>query len=198
MSQYKIALIDHYDSFSFNVLDWLAEAGFAHTSIRRVMCDSVEEMAELKNKPLPTVFGPGPKSPRDLPLSVHLANSLMGVVPLFGVCLGHQIFGVASGAMIIKAQSPWHGKAALITYENDSPLFAGIESPAKFACYHSLVIERESLSPSWRPVGFNGDNEIMAMQRLGDGPAAWSVQFHPESFLSSQGLQIGVNWKKTI
>lgn len=194
LNQEKIALIDHYDSFSFNVLDWLIRGGFARSEVLHLWCDDELGLENLSQNPIPTVFGPGPNAPIDVPFSLKLAKGLTGRVPMLGICLGHQIFGHLAGATIKRAQNPWHGSQIEVKILTTDGLFAGLPPNFKVVCYNSLVIDPSRLGKEWTPMALNSNGEIMAMRRSAPGPITWSVQFHPESFLSEHGATILQNW----
>lgn len=195
----KIAFVDHYDSFSFNVLDCLMKAGISHREISHFYCDDLEGLAFLRVQKMPTVFGPGPHAPKDLPQSAALVKDLMAAqVPLFGVCLGHQIFGHVTGAKIVASKNPWHGSTIEAVITDKHCMFEGIETPLTVACYNSLVVEASTLGGQWNVTATNTDQEVMAMSHSDPKLLVWSVQFHPESFLSQRGEVILRNWFQKI
>ncbi|MCX6123976.1 MAG: aminodeoxychorismate/anthranilate synthase component II [Proteobacteria bacterium] len=196
--------IDHYDSFSFNVLDWLIRAGLLASEVLHIYHDDDRSMASIEKLHVPTVFGPGPKSPMDVPQSLGLATTLLGKVPLLGVCLGHQILGNLTPQGLIRenrtmrAHSPWHGTAVGMRVLSDQAIFAGHPKIFSAACYNSLVIDPALLAADWNVSAVNDFGEIMAMEWLGAGDLAWSVQFHPESFLTESGSIIATNWLRSV
>lgn len=165
--------------------------------------DDERSLASIEKLNVPTVFGPGPNSPMDAPQSLALATTLLGKVPLLGVCLGHQIFGslTQQGPIgdnkTMRAHSPWHGTAVGMRVLSDQAIFAGHPKVFSAACYNSLVIDPTHLAADWKVCAVNDFNEIMAMEWLGKGALAWSVQFHPESFMTEFGAIIATNWLRS-
>lgn len=194
----QIAFIDHYDSFSFNLLDWLWRGGVSPEEICHIYCDDEAGLSKLASAPVPIVFGPGPNAPKDVPFSANLAKNLYGVVPLLGVCLGHQIFAHTQGANIVRAKNPWHGAIQEIKIDSKQEIFAGLPTALEVVCYNSLVVGNDTLPSHWSIAGRNEHNEIMAMTSEKNGVCAWSMQFHPESFLSGWGDLILKNWLQKI
>jgi anthranilate synthase/aminodeoxychorismate synthase-like glutamine amidotransferase len=190
----NIAFIDHYDSFSFNVLDWLINAGFLPESITHVYYDDDSKMKKLFAEAQPLVFGPGPNSPKEVPNSGRLAAKWLGKVPILGLCLGHQILGSLGVESIIQAKNPWHGTKRRISKIAESFIFKGLPDSFDAAVYHSLVVDGKISLKNWKTIALDNDQEIMAMEWSGQGAPAWGLQFHPESFLSECGFQIGQNW----
>jgi anthranilate/para-aminobenzoate synthase component II len=137
----KIAFIDHYDSFSFNVLDWLQRSAGGHLDITRITCDNKLGLARLKHNPIPTVISPGPGSPADYPRTLDLMQSIYQKVPVLGICLGHQILGVLAGYSITRAVAPWHGTKEEIQLRHTNWLTAGLPPTFLATVYNSLVIE---------------------------------------------------------
>ncbi len=147
------------------------------------------------------VFGPGPHAPADVPTSCQLATAALGKVPLFGLCLGHQILGYITGAAIKQRREPWHGTTEELSYDSDSAMFKNLSGPVHVAIYNSLVVEFSPPSPTWKIVARNSIGDVMAMTydtELSNGNAAWGVQFHPESFLTQSGQTMLKNWMKTF
>lgn len=192
----KIAFIDHYDSFSFNVLDWLYRSGIDKNEVLYVRCDDQMGLAEAKKLKIPLLISPGPHQPKDVPLTVDLVRSSLGIVPILGVCLGHQILGYVGGAEIVPAKDPWHGSVQKIKIISEEAIFAGLPSAFNVACYNSLVVDGKSISQSnkWKILAENNHGEVMAMMNVGTHAPAWSVQFHPESFMSEFGAEMASNW----
>lgn len=147
------------------------------------------------------VFGPGPHAPADVPTSCQLATAALGKVPLFGLCLGHQILGYITGASIKQRHEPWHGTTEELLYDSESEMFKDLSGPLRVAIYNSLVVEFPQIPRPWNIVARNSIGDVMAMTYdtdLSDGAAAWGVQFHPESFLTQSGQTILKNWINTF
>jgi anthranilate synthase/aminodeoxychorismate synthase-like glutamine amidotransferase len=181
----RIALIDHYDSFTYNVLDWLA-SGPEGLEVACVAYDDARSMAVLAAEPVPLVLSPGPKRPEDAEPTVALVRRLLGRVPIFGVCLGHQILAHVSGATIVRSRDPHHGTTRTITPRAPvAPLFAGMPPSFAAATYNSLVVDPATLAPGWRQTAVcdRGECQGLAYEPAGSAPA-YGVQFHPESYLS--------------
>lgn len=174
--------------------------GIPRASIRHIYFDDQNQMKTLCDSPLPTIIGPGPHAPADVTPTLELTKKLMGHTSILGICLGHQVLGAINGARIVKAKNPWHGSRQTIHLRRESPLFHNVESPtAHVGVYNSLAIAFDSDKSSNEVAAVNDDQEIMAMcyhiesKRL----ATWSVQFHPESFLTDAvGFTVGRSWLK--
>ncbi|HEX6535744.1 MAG TPA: aminodeoxychorismate/anthranilate synthase component II [Gemmatimonadaceae bacterium] len=179
-----ILLIDNYDSFVYNLARYVRELG-GEPVVRRHDAVSVEEIAALA--PSHIIISPGPCSPTEAGISTEVVRRLAGVVPIFGVCLGHQCIGAAYGAEIVRARRPMHGKTSRIHHDGGS-VFAGLPSPFVATRYHSLVIAPESLPPELRVTATSEDGEIMAVEHR-ELPVV-GVQFHPESALTEHGYRI--------
>lgn len=193
----QIAFIDHYDSFSFNVLDWLQRAANNDLTILRITCDDETGLARLKNKPIPTVISPGPGSPKDYPQTLKLVEKLLPVTPVLGICLGHQILGILAGGQINRAKNPWHGTAAKIKVLEKNWFTDGLPENFDAITYNSLVVALpESSWKNWERLAINDNEEIMMMSH-NHLPVA-SVQFHPESFGSEYGETLAKNFLKEI
>ena len=192
----KIAFIDHYDSFSYNVLDWLRRAAGIPLEITHITCDNELGLARLKNNPIPTVISPGPGSPTDYPLTLDAIKNIYTKVPVLGICLGHQMLGLLAGHTITKAEDPWHGTSEDIHLHDENWLTAGLPSSFQAIVYHSLVVTMRGPSAQtnksppldpWLALAFDSKNQLMMLCHV-ELPVA-SMQFHPESF-GSQSLEI--------
>ena len=184
-----ILLIDNYDSFTYNLVQYLGEL---EEDVRVVRNDalSIEEVKALK--PDKIVVSPGPGTPDDAGISTELIRQLGPDIPLLGVCLGHQCIGRAFGGDVVRAQKIMHGKISSIRHTNGEPLFRDIPSPFTATRYHSLIIKRETCPDVLDITAETDDNEIMAVAHK-EYPL-WGVQFHPESILTSHGIQIVRNF----
>jgi anthranilate synthase component II len=180
-----ILVIDNYDSFTFNLVQYLGELG-VDPVVRRNDEISVEEMESLR--PEAIVISPGPCTPAEAGVSVETIRRMGQSTPILGVCLGHQSIGAAYGARIVRARRLMHGKTSPI-HHDERGIFAGIPSPFRVARYHSLVIEPESLPDELEVVattdepGFEDEIQAVRHREL----PVWGVQFHPESVASEHG-----------
>lgn len=193
----KIAFIDHYDSFSFNVLDWLRDCYGSELEIKHVLCDDEIGLLRAKKENLPLVISPGPGSPHHYPATMSLINAQLECVPIFGICLGHQMLGLLAGCEIVRAKNPWHGTRKSNYLTLDHWLVSGVPTTFNAVSYNSLVIQ-DKFSPDsdWQVAGIDDENQIsiLAHRSLPIG----SVQFHPESFDSDDLTVIGRNFLKAI
>lgn len=181
-------MLDNYDSFTYNLVQYLQMLGQEVVVERN---DKVTVEAVLALKPEFIVVSPGPCSPAEAGISVPLIQAAAGKVPLLGVCLGHQSIGVAFGGKIVKAKRLMHGKTSQITHDGKG-LFAGLKSPMSAIRYHSLVIEPESCPACLEVTARSEDEEIMAVRHR-ELPV-WGVQFHPESILTPSGKRLLSNF----
>ena len=181
----RVALIDHYDSFTFNVLEWLAATG--ECDVVHVPFDDPEAIAAVVDARLPLVLSPGPRAPADVPTTLALAHTQLGRVPILGVCLGHQILGALAGAQIVPARAPWHGTTRTIVPSDATSPLAPL-GPFRAAIYNSLVLDAATLPAPWRVIARCAEQgDVQAIARIVPGEApALGVQFHPESFLSER------------
>jgi anthranilate synthase component 2 len=177
----KLLMVDNYDSFTYNLVQYFGELG-AEVEVFRNDEITVAEIAG--RKPDRLVISPGPCSPAEAGISVEAIRHFAGKLPILGVCLGHQSIGAALGGKIIRAQQLMHGKTSEITTTREG-VFAGL--PEKFVVnrYHSLAIERESCPKDLRVTAWTGDGEIMGVKHK--ELAIEGVQFHPESILTEHG-----------
>ena len=184
-----ILVIDNYDSFTFNLVQYLCELG-AEVKVFRNDAIDVEGIERLR--PRAVVLSPGPCTPREAGVCVAAIERLSGKVPILGVCLGHQSIGHAFGATVDRASRPMHGKASTISHEGTG-LFRGVEAPMRVGRYHSLAIRRDTLPPSLRVTAVaDDDGEIMAV--IHREHPTMGVQFHPESVLTPDGKRLLANF----
>ena len=183
-----IIVIDNYDSFTFNLVQYLGELG-ADLTVFRNDEKRVDEIAEMR--PEAIVLSPGPCTPAEAGISIPLIQELGPRVPILGVCLGHQAIGAAYGGRVVRARRLMHGKTSPIAHEGVG-IFEGIPSPFQVARYHSLVIEPETLPAELEVIAWTAEegyeDEIQAVRHR-EHPV-WGVQFHPESIASEHGLQL--------
>jgi anthranilate synthase/aminodeoxychorismate synthase-like glutamine amidotransferase len=179
-----ILVIDNYDSFTYNLVQYLGELG-AKITVKRNDEITVEEARALK--PSHILLSPGPCSPKEAGISVALIQKLAGEVPILGVCLGHQSIGYAYGGDIIRAKELMHGKTSQIRHDGKG-VFAGLPNPIRATRYHSLAIARETLPKELIVTAESEDGEIMGVRHR--SLPLEGVQFHPESILSESGREL--------
>lgn len=193
----QVWFVDHYDSFTFNLIDWLTQSGLV---VKRIVFDDAKKLEVLHSQPAPIILGPGPHSPRDVQPSLHLVEALSGKVPLFGVCLGHQILGVQLGYQIKKAQDPRHG--SLVTTRSCHPLARdqGLAGEHQVGVYHSLVLEQTPHALGVVTTRETTTDEIMGIyaQKESSPFPSMGVQFHPESFLSQSMDGLKSKWHREV
>ena len=183
-----IAVIDNYDSFTYNLVQYLGTLG-ATVEVFRNDAIAVEALAA---KPLEgLVVSPGPGEPRDAGISEAAIAKLAGHVPVLGVCLGHQALGEVFGGKVVRAGRLMHGKTSPILHKGRG-LFAGLDNPFEATRYHSLIVERESLPDSLEVMAWTPEGEIMGLKH--QSHETWGVQFHPESVLTRPGLKLIENF----
>lgn len=189
-----LLVIDNYDSFTYNLVQYLGELG-ADVEVRRNDAVTVEEVGRMA--PAGIVLSPGPCAPAQAGVTVDVIRAWGSRIPTLGVCLGHQAIGEAYGGRVVRASRAVHGKSSRVTHDG-SDLFAGLPNPLEVGRYHSLIVERESL-PATLVVSATAEddpNEIHAL-RHSEYPV-WGVQFHPESVLTPHGKRILRNFLDRI
>ena len=181
-----LLVIDNYDSFTYNLVQYLGELG-ADVTVRRNDAVTVEEVGQLA--PEGIVLSPGPCAPAQAGVTVDVIRAWGATTPILGVCLGHQAIGEAYGGKVVRAARAVHGKTSRIAHDG-SDLFAGLPSPMEVGRYHSLTVERASLPDSLRVTATaeHDPTEIHAL-RHAEHPV-WGVQFHPESVLTPNGKRL--------
>jgi anthranilate synthase/aminodeoxychorismate synthase-like glutamine amidotransferase len=192
-------VLDNYDSFTYNLVQYLGELGEQPVVYRN---DALSVDAVLALKPTAAVLSPGPKTPAEAGILVPLVRALAGKVPILGVCLGHQAIGEAFGGRIVRAPRLMHGKTCPVVHTDDE-LFDGIPSPFTAMRYHSLAVDPESLPPELIVTAMSADRgksgagaEIMAMKHR-DHPT-YGVQFHPESIGTEHGKRVLENFLRVV
>ena len=185
-----IIMIDNYDSFTYNLVQYLAELGQNVKVFRndKVTIDRIKKLGPAK-----IVISPGPGRPEDAGISCQLILRLAGKIPILGVCLGHQAIGYVYGGRIVNAPKLMHGKTSMI-YHNQKGIFKGITNPFEATRYHSLLVEKKSLPTCLEITAWTKKNEIMGLKHK--KYPLWGVQFHPESILTKQGKKILANFLK--
>jgi anthranilate synthase/aminodeoxychorismate synthase-like glutamine amidotransferase len=183
-----ILLLDNYDSFTYNLAQYLGEMG-CQVEVHRNDKISVEEIA--RRKPEKIVISPGPCTPQEAGISVELIEKLAGKFPILGVCLGHQAMGVAFGGKIIRAPKLFHGKTSEI-HHHGKGVFRKLPEPFTATRYHSLIVERKSLPRELEITAETDDHIIMGLRHR--RYKIEGVQFHPESVLTPSGKQLLQNF----
>jgi len=183
-----ILVIDNYDSFTFNLVQYLQELG-EHVVVRRNDQISLAQIELLK--PAAVVISPGPGGPLDAGVSMKVIVDLGERVPILGVCLGHQAIGAAFGGNVVRAGRLMHGKTSPI-YTDGSGLFEGMAIPFQACRYHSLIVDRDSLPECLEVTAVSDQGEVMGIRHK-HFPVE-GVQFHPESILTPEGMQLLVNF----
>ena len=181
MARIKLLMVDNYDSFTFNIVQYFGELG-AEVEVFRNDEITVEGIAS--RQPDRLVISPGPCSPAEAGISVEAIRHFAGQLPVLGVCLGHQSIGAAFGGRIVRAQQQMHGKTSLITTTQEG-VFAGLPRQFTVNRYHSLAIERESCPACLKVTATSEDGEIMGVRHT--TLDVEGVQFHPESILTEHG-----------
>ncbi len=184
-----LLVIDNYDSFTYNLVQYLGELG-ARMEIRRNDEVTLDEI-ETKLKPERILISPGPGTPDDAGISLDLLNTYAGRVPILGVCLGHQAIGQVFGGKVVRAPAPVHGKPVEIRHDGKT-IFKDLADNFQAGRYHSLIVERESLPDCLEISAVSPDGLIMAMRHK-TFPLE-GVQFHPESILTSAGKKLLQNF----
>jgi len=181
-----LLMIDNYDSFTFNLVQYFGELG---ENVHVVRNDEIDVAGIAALRPDRLVLSPGPCSPAEAGVCIEAIRHFTGKLPLLGVCLGHQSIGAALGGKVIRAKVQMHGKASEITTDGRG-VYAGLPERFSVIRYHSLAIERETLPAELEVTSWTEDGEIMGVRHreLAGGPAPLEgVQFHPESILSEHG-----------
>jgi len=179
-----LLVIDNYDSFTYNLVQYLGELGQQVRVVRNneVSVDDVARMC-----PEYIVISPGPCTPNEAGISLDVIHRLAGKIPILGVCLGHQAIGQAFGGKVIRAKEVVHGRTSRV-FHDDKGLFAGLPNPFEATRYHSLVVERSSLPDCLEITAKTWDEEIMGLRHK--SLPVEGVQFHPESFLTKVGKDL--------
>ena len=190
-----ILMIDNYDSFTYNLVQYLGELGQRLEVYRN---DKIAVPQVRRMKPECIVISPGPGAPKDAGISNELILKFAGKIPILGVCLGHQCIGEVFGGRVVRAKRLMHGKTSPI-YHNRETIFKGIPSPFEATRYHSLLVRREGLPSSLEVIAWTEDyeeREIMGLRHR--RYPIWGVQFHPESILTESGKEILKNFLKLV
>ena len=186
-----LLVIDNYDSFTYNLVQYLGELG-ATVEVRRNNQVTVDEI-EQRLQPERIVISPGPGTPDEAGITLNLIERLSGKIPLLGVCLGHQAIGQAFGGKVIRAPELMHGKASEVSHDGKT-IFAGVNDRFQAGRYHSLIVEKHSLPDCLEISARTADDIIMGLRHR--ELKVEGVQFHPESILTPEGKQLLANFLK--
>ena len=187
-----ILMIDNYDSFTYNIVQYCRELGADLTVIRNdeLSADEIEAL-----NPEKIIISPGPASPNEAGVTLEAIERFGEKVPIFGICLGHQSIAQAYGAKIVRAKNMMHGKTSQIKVEAEMPIFEGLPKEFRQTRYHSLVVDKKSITDTIIPTASSiDDGEIMALKIKNKD--IYGVQFHPESIMSEYGHEIIGNFLK--
>jgi anthranilate synthase component 2 len=187
-----LVLIDNYDSFTYNLFQYLGELGAVVQVFRN---DALDVSAVRALKPVGVVLSPGPCTPNEAGISLEVIEAMSGEVPILGVCLGHQAIGQAFGGRVVRNHRVVHGKATPIRHRGTG-VFAGLPSPFLGGRYHSLVVERRTLPESLQVTAWTDEGEIMGLRHRSIDVEG--VQFHPESILTEHGKALLGNWWRRV
>jgi para-aminobenzoate synthetase component II len=179
-----ILMIDNYDSFTYNLVQYLGELG-EELVVKRNDEITIEEIEKLN--PSFLMISPGPKTPNDAGISLKVIEHFKGKIPIFGVCLGHQSIGQAFGGDVVQAERLMHGKTSLIHHDGQT-IFKDIENPFTATRYHSLIVKKETLPDCLEVSAWTDEGEIMGLRHK--EYAVEGVQFHPESIMTSSGKML--------
>ena len=190
-----VFVLDNYDSFTYNLVQYLGELG-AQVEVRRNDQITVDEIAAMR--PERIVISPGPCTPHEAGISIDLIRHFAGKVPLLGVCLGHQAIGAAYGGNVVRAKNLMHGKTSQVEHDGKT-IFQGVSSPMTATRYHSLIVAEEQLPAVLEVSAWTRDSDgtrvIMGLRHRKF--AVEGVQFHPESVLTVEGKKLVANFLKT-
>ena len=187
----RVLVIDNYDSFTFNLVQYLGELGVTDTVV--VKNDAIDLAGIAALAPAGVLVSPGPCTPSDAGISLEAVARVD--VPVLGVCLGHQAIGQAFGGKVVRADRLMHGRTSPILHEGNG-VFAGLPSPFEATRYHSLIVERGTLPECLEITAWTAEGEIMGVRHR--ERAVEGVQFHPESILTTHGKELLANWVRSL
>ncbi len=187
-----ILMIDNYDSFTYNVVQYCLELGADLKVIRNDEL-TVEEIKALN--PEKIIISPGPATPNEAGVTLEVIKEFANSTPIFGICLGHQSIAQAFGAEVIRAKNMMHGKTSQVEIEKETTIFKGLPQEFRATRYHSLTVNQENLPTQVIPTSYSkDDHEIMSLEI--EGKDVYGVQFHPESIMSEHGYEMLDNFLK--
>ena len=186
----RVLVIDNYDSFTFNLVQYLGELGATSIVVKN---DAIDVAGIAKHAPDGVLVSPGPCTPNDAGISLEAV--MHASVPLLGVCLGHQAIGQAFGGNVVRADRLMHGRTSPILHDGRG-VFAGLPSPFEATRYHSLIVDRATLPECLEISAWTAEGEIMGFRHK--ERAVEGVQFHPESILTTHGKELLANWVRTL
>ena len=190
-----IVIIDNYDSFTYNLVQRLGEIGLEQPALRHEIAVHRNDQITLEQldalNPTHLVISPGPCTPREAGISNEAVRHFQGRIPVLGVCLGHQCIGHAFGAVVRRAERIMHGKTSGIHHDNRT-IFAGLANPFTATRYHSLMVDPATLSAEFEVSAWTEERECMALRHK--AVPLEGVQFHPESFLTTEGTKLLANF----
>ncbi len=187
-----ILMIDNYDSFTYNLVQYMGELG---AELKVVRNDAIDVAGVRALKPAAIVISPGPCTPREAGVSVALIREMTGELPILGVCLGHQCVGEAFGAKVVRAWRLMHGKTSPVFHDGRT-LFEGLPNPFEAMRYHSLVVDPESVPPCLEVSAHTAEGEVMGLRHREH--FVEGVQFHPESISTGDGKRLLGNFLKMV
>jgi anthranilate synthase/aminodeoxychorismate synthase-like glutamine amidotransferase len=184
----RVVVLDNYDSFTYNLVQYLGELG---ATVEVYKSDAIDVAGVRARAPAGVLISPGPCTPNEAGISLELLRVLSGAVPIFGVCLGHQAMGQAFGGRVVRAGRLMHGRTSPILHDGRG-VFEGVPSPFEATRYHSLLVERETLPDCLTISAWTAEGEIMGLRHK--TLDVEGVQFHPESVLTPEGKKLVGNW----
>ena len=188
----RVVVIDNYDSFTFNLVQYMGELG---ATVEVYKNDGIDVLGIRARKPDAVLISPGPCTPNEAGVSVDVLLELGAELPVLGVCLGHQAIGQAYGGRVVRAQRLMHGKTSPILHDGRT-IFEGLPSPFEATRYHSLIVERESLPDCLEVSAWTEEGEIMGLRHKAH--PVEGVQFHPESVLTTVGKRLVGAWLRAV
>ena len=189
-----ILILDNYDSFTYNLYQY---AGIINPDIKVIRNDRITVEGIRTLNPTHIILSPGPGYPKDAGITIEVVKQLGCEIPILGICLGHQAIGEAyGGRVILSPQGPVHGKKSEVLIDTDCPLFSAVPKSIDVARYHSLIVEKDTLSPDLNIIAQTADGTIMGLAHK--KYPVYGIQFHPESILTSYGKEIICNFLKNV